>query len=565
MGRYLRWQAIIALLGIVLLAALLRYAAYNFTTITIPDRGGSYVEGVAGSPQFLNPLLSQYNQVDGLLVSLLFNGLTRLDEQGNVVPNLAEAWSSSPNGLVFDFRLRPGLSWHDGAPVTAGDVLYTVKAMQADDFPGVPWLRTLWKAVKVEAPDGPEGSTIRFALEQTLPSFLDYTAIGLLPAHLWERVPVAEMQSSQYNTRPVGTGMWQLADLTATRADLIPHPRSHTGTPKLAGLTLRFYPDHQSLLPAYDRKEIDGISTIWPSEMSGAARRSDLQIFSAPLSGYTVIYLNLANPNVAFLQDKAVRQALIYALDRQGLIDSVLQGQGIVAHSPMLPGTWAHDPAIKRYAHDPEAAKRLLDEAGWRDANGDGVREKDGKKLAFILVGDDQPMLDAIASAWRTVGVQAAVQPVTLSGLTTDFLAPRSFDAAVVHWDLTGDPDPYPLWHSTQAKDGQNYGGWNDLAADEAIQQARAVSDRAGRKAHYIEFQRIFADQTPALLLYYPVYSFGVRNKLHNVQIGPLNEPADRFRNIADWYMVTRRVTVGGQGGKLDSLGQSWYKSPAIR
>ena len=112
MGRYLRWQAVIALLGIVLLAALLRYAAYNFTTITIPDRGGSYVEGVAGSPQFLNPLLSQYNQVDGLLVSLLFNGLTRLDEQGNVVPDLAEAWSSSPNGLVFDFRLRrdsPGM------------------------------------------------------------------------------------------------------------------------------------------------------------------------------------------------------------------------------------------------------------------------------------------------------------------------------------------------------------------------------------------------------------------------------------------------------------------------
>jgi peptide/nickel transport system substrate-binding protein len=155
LGRYLRWQAVIAFLGIVLLAALLHYAAFNFTTFTVPDRGGTYVEGVAGSPQFLSPLLSQYNQIDGLLVSLLFSGLTQLDEQGNVVPDLAESWTASPDGLTYDFRLRPGLFWHDGAPVTAADVLYTVQAMQADDFPGVPWLRTLWKAVKVEAPDGP--------------------------------------------------------------------------------------------------------------------------------------------------------------------------------------------------------------------------------------------------------------------------------------------------------------------------------------------------------------------------------------------------------------------------
>ncbi len=540
-------------MGIVLLAALLRYAAYNFTTVTVPDRGGSYVEGVAGNPQYLNPLLSQYNQVDALLVSLLFNGLTQLDEQGNVVPDLAESWTASPDGLTFDFRLRGGLYWHDGAPVSAADVLYTVRAMQADDFPGVPWLRTLWKAVKVEAPDGPDGLAVRFKLEQLLPSFLDYTTIGLLPAHLWQQVPVAQMASSQLNTRPVGTDMWQLASLSATRADLTPNPRYPNGTPYLTELVFRFYPDHQSLMPAYDRKEIDGISTIWPDEVAIAAGHKDMQIFSAPLSGYTVIYLNLANPNVAFLQDSVVRQALLYALDRQALIDKVLYGQGVVADSPLLPGTWAYDPGVKKYPYNPEEARRLLEEAGWRDDNGDGVREKDGKKLAFILVGDDEALLDAIGSAWAKVGVQAAVQPVTLSGLTTDFLVPRSFDAAVVHWELAGDPDPYPLWHSTQIKDGQNYSGWNERTADEAIEKARAVNDRTARKQLYVEFQRIFASEVPALLLYYPVYTFGVRDKVHSVQIGPLNVPSDRFRNVADWYIVTKRITVGSQNGKLDS------------
>ncbi|MCX7669092.1 MAG: ABC transporter substrate-binding protein, partial [Anaerolineae bacterium] len=257
MGRYLRWQALIALLGILLLAALLRYAAYNFTTITVPDQGGTYVEGVAGSAQYINPLLSQYNQTDALLVSLLFNGLTQLDEQGNVVPDLAESWTVGADGLIYDFRLRDGLRWHDGAPVTAADVLYTIRAMQADDFPGVPWLHALWKAVKVEAPEGPEGTAIRFTLEQRLPSFLDYTTIGLLPAHLWERVPVADMMNSQLNTRPIGTGLWQMARLSATRADLTANPYFPGKSPFLTGLSFRFYPDHQSLLPAYDRKEID--------------------------------------------------------------------------------------------------------------------------------------------------------------------------------------------------------------------------------------------------------------------------------------------------------------------
>ena len=193
---------------------------------------------------------------------------------------------------------------------------------------------------------------------------------------------------------------------------------------------MRFYPDHQSLLPAYDLKEIDGISRIWPSEMSGAARRSDLQIFSAPLSGYTVIYLNLANPNVAFLQDKAVRQALIYALDRQGLIDSVLQGQGIVAHSPMLPGTWR---TIRPSSGTPTIPKRR--NAFWTrqagGADGDGVREKDGKKLAFILVGD----INRCSTPSPVPGGRSVYRRSSAShpaGLTTDFLAPRSFDAAVV-------------------------------------------------------------------------------------------------------------------------------------
>lgn len=553
MGRYLRWQAAIAVLGIVLLAALLRYTAYNFTTVTVPDRGGTFVEGMAGNPQYLNPLLSQYNQVDGVLTALLFNGLTRFDEQGNVVADLADHWTTTPDGLTYDFVLRSGLYWHDGAAVTAADVLYTVGAMQADDFPGVPWLSTFWRAVKVSAPDGPDGLTIRFTLGQPLAPFLDYTTIGLLPAHLWDRVPTAQMLASQLNTRPVGTGPFELQQITATRADLASNPRYFGPAPYLTGMTFRFYPDHQSLFPAFDRGEIDGISWVWPEELASAAKRTDLQLLTAPLSGYTLIYLNLQNPNLPFFKDRSVRQALLYGLDRQSLVNTVLNGQGVIAHTPILPGTWAYDSSAPRYNYDPDKAGRLLDEAGWRDSDGDGIRDKDGVKLAFVLLGDDQKMIEEISAAWARIGVQAASKTVTLPGLTSDFLAPRSFDAALVHWELTGDPDPYPLWHSTQIKDGQNYAGWSFRAADEAIEKARATSDRAARIEYYKQFQQIFSIEVPALLLYHPVYTYGVRTKVHDVQIGPLNNPADRFRGIAEWYIVTKRITVGSQTSKLDS------------
>ena len=556
MGRYLRWQAVIALLGIVLLAALLRYTAFNFTTVTVPDRGGTFVEGVAGNPQYINPLLSRYNQVDGVLCALLFNGLTRLDEQGNVVSDLAESFSVSPDGLTYDFRLRSGLYWHDDAPVTAADVLYTVNTMQADDFPGDSSFGTLWRAVEVSAPDGPDGLAIQFKLKQPLASFLDYTTVGLLPAHLWEKIPVADMMSSQLNTRPVGTGPFQLSQITASAAELSVNPRFHGAAPYLTRLIIRFYPDHQSLLPAYDRGEIDGVSWIWPAEIAEAGQRSDLQLFSAPLSGYTLIYLNQQNPNLPFFKERAVRQALQVALDRQALVDDILNGQGIVAHTPILPGTWAYDAAVKQYGYDPQLAQQLLDEAGWTDTDGDGVRDRDGVALAFVLLGNDQKMIETIAAAWEKIGVKAAAQTVTLPGLTGDFLAPRSFDAALVHWELSGDPDPYPLWHSTQSKAGQNYAGWDNREADEAIEKARALTDPALRRGYYLEFQRIFAEEMPALLLYYPVYTYGVRSKVQAVQMGPLNTAADRFRTVADWYIVTKRVTIGNDTPKLDTDGQ---------
>ena len=280
-----------------------------------------------------------------------------------------------------------------------------------------------------------------------------------------------------------------------------------------------------------------------------AEARQDIQTFSAPLSGYVIALFNLQNPNVPFLQDKAVRQALMVALDRQKLIDEEVAGQGVVAHSPFMSYNWAYNANVQRYGLDLAKARALLDQAGYVDTNGDGIREKDNAPLRLILLSDDEPvrqrLAQAISRAWREVGVEAVPQAVTFTSLISDFVFTRKFDAAILSWDLSGDPDPYPLWHSTQAaNEGQNYSGWANQQADLIMEQGRSVVDPARRKVLYQQFQDIFAEELPGILLYYPVYTYGVSSKVHDVEVGPLNTPSDRFRTIARWYMTTRRITL---------------------
>ncbi len=153
MQRYFRWQALVVLTGIVLLLVLVTYLASSFTTVVVPDHGGTYIEGLVGAPQYINPILCQYNQVDSDLVALIFSGLTRLNEKNEIVPDLAQDYQVSEDGTVYTFRLRSDVFWHDGQPLTAEDVVFTIQAIQDPGFKGAPYLADLWRDVAVEKAD----------------------------------------------------------------------------------------------------------------------------------------------------------------------------------------------------------------------------------------------------------------------------------------------------------------------------------------------------------------------------------------------------------------------------
>ncbi|MBC7226340.1 MAG: peptide ABC transporter substrate-binding protein [Thermoflexales bacterium] len=550
MARTVRWPALLIGAGATLLVIALVYLAFTYTTITVPAPGGTYVEGVAGLPHAINPLLAAYNDVDRDLCALVFSGLTRMNSRGEVEPDLALKWETSLDGLTYVFHLRSGLRWPDGAPLTADDVLFTIGLMQDPDFPGPSDLGALWRTVQVFKDDD---QTVRFVLSEPFAPFLDYTTVGLLPTHILSGTRAADLSSLDFNLQPVGSGPFQVAEVETQGGDIAsvllkPNPEYYGPKPYLEGVRFRFYPSYQSAFRAYQAGEVEGVGRVLLSELPQARQEADLNLYSAPLADQVLIFLNLAKRDeLPFFQEKEVRQALLYGLDRQGLVDGVLEGQAIVAHSPVLAGTWAYYEGIRRYEYDPQQARALLDGAGWTLPPGGKVRTKGELGFSFTLLSSTDPVQVAVAQEvarqWQAVGVYVttvAVPPLELR----DRLERRDYQAALVELALPGNPDPYPLWHQTQITTGQNYAGLDHRRISEVIETARITVDPARQAVLYREFQELFADEVPAILLYQPVYTYGVDRKVQGVQMGPLMIPSDRLATISSWYIATRRVIV---------------------
>jgi len=541
MGR-IRLQVLITLLAIVVLVGAIGYLAFSVTTVVVPDYGGTYVEGIAGNPQAINPILSQQNPVDRDLVALIFNGLTRVGGQGEIVPDLAEDWDISADGTAYTFFLREDVLWHDGAPLTANDVVFTINAIQHPGYQGSPTLAELWRSVVVEQLDT---YTVRFLLREPYAPFLDYTTVGILPVHILGSVPIETLGDSQFSASPIGTGPFMVAEVSARHIVLEANPEYFRGRPYLDRVEFIYYPNEQAVFEARKRGEVAGIARVLPEHLRAVSDDPGLTLYSAPISGYTLIFLNLDR---GVFQDPAVRRAMMLALDRQELVDDILGGQGIVIHSPILPDSWAYDQNVLQYNHDRHKAIVTLEEAGWFDDNGDGVRERGSQALTFALATNDDPtrvrLIHAVSEQLAAVGIRAEPQVVGWDELTTQMLPTRRFDAVLSEWQgLPPDPDPYPFWHSSQATEG----GWNVASyiseqADLLLQDARTTNSREQRLELYRRFQELFSQDVPSLLLYQPVYNYAVDEVVQGVQVAPMIDGSQRFATIQGWYIATQRM-----------------------
>lgn len=537
----IRW-----LTGLIIICLTVLGVRYYQRHVTFePIVSGSYVEALVGTPQYINPILAQTNDVDRDLTTLTYAGLFTVENGRELVPDLVSEYEISEDHQTYALTLRDGVRWHDGIPVTAADVLFTIERIQNPAYRS-PILRTL-QGVKAELVDE---RTIRLTLAEPFAPFLSTLTFGILPEHLWADVPPESVALTEYNLKPVGSGPFQFKSLTRDRSGAIKsytlarYNDYHRAPPYLKEITFRFYADVGSATDAARFKSVEGISFVTSGAVDELERVRSLRLVPLAMPQYTAIFFN---QRTGLLQERKFREALTLGLDRDRLVQEVLGGRGTVVHGPIPPGSLGYHPEIRVIPFDPARASELLEELGWKRVEGSPYRKKGDEELVFSMTTVDQPDLVAtigkIREAWERIGVNLEVHIVDGSHIQKDVIRPRDYQS-LLFGEIAGfDPDPFPFWHSSQQRDpGLSLSIFFSKQADKVLEQARMTTDTQERQLKYVEFQNILADELPAIFLFSPTYTYGIGAKIKGFMTDQIVIPADRFAGITEWFVKTRRV-----------------------
>ncbi|OGO18966.1 MAG: hypothetical protein A2Z14_04945 [Chloroflexi bacterium RBG_16_48_8] len=550
--RNLRWQLLIALGGLILLLGyLLGQTPLLENAAPAPVSGGIYREALTGMVNRLNPILDTTNQVDRDIDTLIYRGLVRFDSRGIAYPDLAESWAVSEDATLYTFTLRKDVFWHDGKSLQSDDVVYTFSKFKDADFPGSEDLKTLWNEIKIIRLDD---RTLQFQLPEPFSPFLDFLSIGLLPEHLLRGVSAGELIDHPFNVQPIGTGPFEFAQFIMEENKIIgvrlqAFDDYFEGRPYLDQIDFLFYPDESQAFQAYLNEEVMGIDQISIDLLDRVLEIPNLNVHSARLPKFYLIFLNLKDPEHSYFEEKLFRRALLQSINRQWLIDTHLSGQGVIATGPIFSSTWAYFASLQPWSFDVQEANTLLNDLGWEIPEGiapgspDYIRKKDETLLSFELIHASNNLHTALAEAirdsWKQVGVHIELVAVPAEQIQTNYLEPREYESLLTEIDFSPytDPDPYPFWHDSQVETGQNYAGFTDRNIGIWLEKARTTSDLTTRTDLYKSFQSRFNDQLPALLLFSPIYNYAIDAQIQGVSVGPLFEPSDRFANILDWFI----------------------------
>lgn len=545
--------------NLVLAAAALALVAFGaFATLGIrrvtverPAVGGELREGVIGEPRFANPLYAT-SDTDRDLTELVFSKIIRYAGGNEPELDLAEGLEVSPDATIYTIRLRQGIRWHDGERFDADDVIFTIKAVQDPEYQSP--LRANWQGVAVEKIDA---ATLRLTLRQPYAPFMENLALGILPEHLWRKIPRESAVLSDLNLKPIGTGPYRFRkfsrrdDGTVTSITLTRNRRYHLTGPYLNEMRLIMYPSEERLVAAYRRNEIDGFA------FGSAASREEMSRLDATTHELVVpklfaVFLNSSASPALGRQN--VRKALATALDRPAII-AQSEGDGAPVDSPIPPGVFGASPDIAPIPYDPEAARALLAADGWKDAKADGVLERtegSGRnrktvELTVRLSTSDAPELavsaEAIAEFWRAIGARVEVSALPVGELESAVIRPRAYEALLFGEIFGHDPDPYAFWHTSQLKDpGLNIALYSNRAADQLLEEARRAGDPQAREARYRQFQKIVSDDLGAIFLYRPVRYYALRRTVRAMLADHMALPGERFAAANQWYTDTRRA-----------------------
>ncbi len=550
-----RWQLIIIFLTGLIVGILLlleRGGGGVLPASNNPTKGGVYTEALVGQFRRLNPLLDRNNQADMDVDRLIFSGLVRFDSRGLPVPELAESWNVSGDGKIYNVTLKKDLKWHDGRTLTSADVAFTVDLMRSSSDLIASDVKTFWEAITVVTLDD---THLQFVLPQAYAPFVDYLSFGVLPEHILADKTIDEIVNSAFNLNPVGSGPYMLSSvqsennvITGITLDAF---KDYSGSaPYISQIVFKYYPDSTSAFKAYQDGLVQGVSQITQDVLPAALTQADMSLYTSRLPEISMVLLNLNDESVKFFQNVNIRKALYMGIDRQAIIKKVLNGQAIQANGVIFPESWAYLTSLTETEYDPAQAALILKEEGYVIAEeGSTVRKNGDTALKFVFSYPEDETHKAIAEMiqkdWQALGADVTLEPIPGDLFVSDKLSSKGYQAALVDLNLssTPDPDPYPFWDRSEMANGQNYSQWDNRVVSDILEQARTTTDLTERTRLYHNFQAIFAQELPALPLYYPVYNYGINRQVQGVTIGPLIDTSYRFDTVTSWYLVAKRTS----------------------
>src|SRR3989344_2642734 len=505
--------------------------------------GGSITEGMVGSPRFINPLLA-LSDVDRDLARIIYAGLMKPGPNGELIPQLAERYEVSENGLLYTFFLKEDLRWHDNEPLTTEDVAFTIKLAQN------PLLRSSkfanWEGVEVEVINPHE---IRFHLKRPFAPFLSSTTLGIMPKHIWENIASDAFPLSNYNIEPVGSGPFFVDEVTRNPAGTITSytlKRFKKYRPKSAFLDafyIKFFATEKELALALQSGTVETASV----ETTYLDNGNKLMEINMPRVFGVFFNQDVYEP----FSDTALRTALTKATDRNRIIQEARGGYARASSLPIPPGTFAHASTLEDTARDLDGARAILEKADFKDSDSDGIIEKiKGKektKISFTLATVQAPELikvgELLKNMWRDIEVDVELRVFEKGDFEQDIIRPRAYDALLYGLVMGSDVDPFGFWHASQIKHpGSNIARYASTKVDKLLENAHATTDREKREELDKFFQEEITKDKPAIFLYSPSFIYAVPEYLSGVDVKFIAFPQERFSSVESWYTDTRSV-----------------------
>ncbi len=532
----------------------------RYFMVTVPMYGGSISEGIVGTPRFINPVLA-FSDADQDMVTLVYSGLMRKASDGSLIPDLAEKYEISKDGLTYTFTLKDEISFHDGEPVTVDDIIFTIETAK-DSIIKSPQ-KANWDGVTVTKIDA---KTIEFKLRQPFSSFLENTTLGIMPAHLWKNTPV---ELNTLNIDPVGSGPYVVNSVGKQSSGLIESYELKAfkdfalGKPYIQNMSLHFYSNEDELITAVENKEIDQVGSITPSNAE-VLKEKGYRIESAILPRVFGLFFN-QNENQLFV-NKTIISAINQAINKDKIINEVLAGYGVSIDDPIPPNMVQYQKLNSGSVTSREETLKKIEASlakeGWTK-NAEGFLEKSsqekkttknskgktvttvGKKtttlLEFSISTSDAPELNKAALLIKQdlaeIGIKVDVQTFEVGALNTDVIRPRKYDALLFGEIINKESDLYAFWHSSQRRDpGLNVAMYTNANVDKILEDAFVTIDREARIKKYVQFENEIKKDMPAVFLYTPNFIYLVSPNLMGLSMDHITFPANRFLNVYSWY-----------------------------